>query len=323
MSGFNKIKKRLFILTFFIFLEFFIIKISYFTTLQLIPVCNTNNPSDFPNSTKITYDLSLFRSLNFENSQNEFERAIRMINWTHFKNPASSPKYATSQDPTEILLELEKGNKVVCGGLSILSAAVLSTHDFKVRVVQLVAETGLFSKNYTHVVVEVWVDNYDKWVLLDPTFNGYWIINETPLSALEIHDIVVNGKIRDATFVTIMNQTQIPIENSYKDVVNSFVNIFYLQEIRETPRTTGIDILDSFLKQYSKKCWIHYVDDVSHPVYYSNIFRIFVFYIIPFSIFMLLINIVLDLINFVKKKVIKEYTWKKNAERVLRAYERL
>lgn len=55
----------------------------------------------------------------------------------------------------------------------------------------------------THVAAEVWIDELNKYVYLDPTFNGYYIQSETqiPLSSYEIREYVKHDDWDKLTWV--------------------------------------------------------------------------------------------------------------------------
>jgi len=49
-----------------------------------------------------------------------------------------------------------------------------------------------------HVVCEVWIEKYNKWVMFDPTYNLYVYHNNEPLSVLELRRLLAEQK--DVTF---------------------------------------------------------------------------------------------------------------------------
>lgn len=76
-----------------------------------------------------------------------------------------------------------------CGQYSyLLGDALKSFGYFAVRYVELESQGGV-----GHFAVEVWCDDLDRWVLLDPLNAALYVREGTPLSALEVHDEVVAG----------------------------------------------------------------------------------------------------------------------------------
>ncbi len=53
----------------------------------------------------------------------------------------------------------------------------------------------------THFTVEVWSNQFNKWILLDPFFGCHFEKNGVPLSALELHNFLVNKKTDNVEFV--------------------------------------------------------------------------------------------------------------------------
>lgn len=47
---------------------------------------------------------------------------------------------------------------------------------------------------YGHITVEVWSNQFNRWVVLDPTMDATFELDGRPLSALEVHEALVNGR---------------------------------------------------------------------------------------------------------------------------------
>ena len=263
---------------------------TYFGIFKFNAICNVEEQKDLPTETTYAYDLLSFKDNSYGLNDNSFSRAINIANWTHFKNPENASYITISSNPNEIYFELENGKKTLCRGLSILSAAKSQANNLTVRVVQLVSDTSLFNKNYTHVVIEVWSPEYKKWIMVDPTFNGYWVSDNEPLSVLETRERLLSQK-GIPSFVVTDEKTQINIQDSYDEVVSSFKTVLYIQELKKSPKITGIKKADLFLNQYFKKCWVHYSDETSKKIYYQKVLVIMALYVLPFILFSLIITL--------------------------------
>lgn len=82
-----------------------------------------------------------------------------------------------------------------CGVVTEMFADKAKQRGIKYRTLQLFADP---SQAYsTHVAAEVWLPELSKWVYIDPTFNGYYISNNTPLSTYELREKVKHNEIVD------------------------------------------------------------------------------------------------------------------------------
>jgi hypothetical protein len=53
----------------------------------------------------------------------------------------------------------------------------------------------------THFTVEVWSNEYKKWVVMDPSYNVYFRRNGVPLNAVELHEAVRTDTWRDIQMI--------------------------------------------------------------------------------------------------------------------------
>lgn len=260
------------------------------TNHGIIPICNTNDKKDIQNiSTVLDYDLSyvaIYALITTETS--DFSMISKITNWTHFQNPKMEPDIQTS-NPNEILKGYQKGKGSFCGGLAVVNTAALQVNGIKSRTVELEIISNPYNDEFTHVISEVWSNDYDKWVLMDPTYNGYWIKDKIPLSVIEIQEILDNGKV-GLKFIKLDTKTKLSVNDNYDNALGVFNHAFYMKKIMPAPKITNTK-LDSFLKQYSKDCWIHYTGLGSKPVWYSNVHRALVLWILPILLFVAFVDL--------------------------------
>lgn len=86
-----------------------------------------------------------------------------------------------------------------------------------------------------HVVVEAYLKELNKWVMLDPTLDGYFINEDkTPLSILEIRERFANDLFLTFTCCMSRNKDLKKLQNKYLDV-NSYIckNMFYFMIEKE------------------------------------------------------------------------------------------
>ena len=268
------------------------------TNHGIIPICNTNDKEDIQNiSTVLDYDLSyVAMHALFDKEMNEFSRISKITNWTHFQNPKMARDIRTP-NPNEILRRYQMGEGSFCGGMAVLNTAALQVNGLKSRTVELEIVSDPYNDKFTHVVSEAWSNDYDKWVLMDPTYNGYWIKDNIPLSVIEIQEILDNGEA-GLKFIKLDNKTKLSVNDNYDNALGVFNHAFYMKKIMPAPKITNTK-LDSFLKQYSKECWVHYTGINSKPVWYSNVHRVLVLWILPILVFVVFV----DLAKSIRKSI--------------------
>ena len=122
-------------------------------------------------------------------AKREFDKIILIKEWLN-----SYMKFGIPHDvdynfnALDILERAEKGDTFFCSEYSTTYIELLASIGVTARYV------GLFKG---HAVSEVWSDDYDKWIVIDPTYNIYYEENGIPLNALELHNAWVNNKWKD------------------------------------------------------------------------------------------------------------------------------
>ena len=79
-----------------------------------------------------------------------------------------------------------------CGQYSQVMLQAAAALGFTARYV----EVGSQDNPYAHFVTEVWSNDYNKWVVMDASYNSHFELNGVPLGALEIHDALIAGQAR-------------------------------------------------------------------------------------------------------------------------------
>lgn len=86
-------------------------------------------------------------------------------------------------DPIEILHAAQAGEPLTCRPFALLYGSCLASRGFTWRMLGLSADGTRFD----HAVVEVYVPEYGKWVLVDPDFNVAYRRNGEWLNAADLH----------------------------------------------------------------------------------------------------------------------------------------
>jgi len=117
--------------------------------------------------------------------KDQLDLFLKYCDWTHRQWKHSNPNPYPLSNAIDILADIRSGKTGgLCGQYSYVLADVLKSMGyFSVRYVELVNTKWKF-----HFVVEVWSDQYQKWMVLDPDANIYYEFKESgiPANAYEI-----------------------------------------------------------------------------------------------------------------------------------------
>lgn len=124
----------------------------------------------------------------------DLEKVFRVMNWTSLQWKHSGTNTPSKNDAITILNEAKKGNKFRCVEYAIVLTTALSSIGIKARVLALKTknvETAEYGAG--HVLAEVFLKEYGKWVMADAQFNLVPFRNELPLNAVECQKIYAEG----------------------------------------------------------------------------------------------------------------------------------
>ena len=163
--------------------------------------------------------------------------------------------------------------KGLCDAFSVLFVGAALSMDIPARLVHLTTTGGPGAKG--HYVVEVWIRELNKWVMMDVLYNCRYEIDDMPLSALEIHNAYFINHVKP-TIVRDSSKTP-PDPNKNSDGLKGLYK--HMQIINRTDLGEyGIAWFDKKLK------FINWVDNVSPPLGRMEEFlRPVLFIILPIS----------------------------------------
>lgn len=135
-------------------------------------------------------------SENFKNltGSSEWDFLQALCDWTHRQWRWSTPDPYPLCNGIDILRDIRAGKTGgFCGQYGYVLADVLKSMGFfHVRYVELWSNKGA---GRSHFVVEVWSDQWEKWVVLDADYNMFYEISSSrvPANALEIRSSLFGG----------------------------------------------------------------------------------------------------------------------------------
>ncbi len=176
-------------------------------------------------------------------SDNQFNYFLQLCNWVHQQWEHSNPDPYPLSNAIDILADIRSQKTGgFCGQYSYVLADVLkSLGFFAVRYVELWSNSG-----ESHFVVEVWCDQYEKWVILDPDRNLYYELTapELPANAYEIRNsLYTNSEVRARNIET----RSIIGEDSKKNLYANFAVSLRSDLFRHTKPLSIQDRFDMFL----------------------------------------------------------------------------
>ena len=125
--------------------------------------------------------------------ENEWQRILLLRNW--IRSNIEIDNYNPSEtrgDPFAILDSALQGGRFHCTHFSRVLHAVLNSFGYVTR--RLGCGPGLIDDGGHHGVNEVWVNQFQKWVIVDAKYDSHFEREGIPLSALEIRDLVWKGE---------------------------------------------------------------------------------------------------------------------------------
>lgn len=127
--------------------------------------------------------------------KNDYERLRKVVKWTHDQWKQSGSNWPSRSDPLTILKEASEGERFRCVEYAIVVAACARTLGMPSRVLALKRKDVETAKsNAGHVVAEVWLNQFNKWVFVDAQFDAIPEINGVPLNAIEFQDALAHNK---------------------------------------------------------------------------------------------------------------------------------
>jgi hypothetical protein len=127
-----------------------------------------------------------------------FEQILSVKDWAAGQWPAGNPNPYPPWDALIVLDWIRAGTTGgFCAQYSQLLLQSLAALGFRARYVEI----GAIENPYAHYVVEVWSPDHGKWVLMDADYNLHFERNGVPLSALDIHDALLDSTAVDLDVV--------------------------------------------------------------------------------------------------------------------------
>ena len=149
-----------------------------------------NQNNDFMNTLRKQYNLDEIVA----GAANDTEKALRMVNWVHKQWKHNGMNQPSKPDALTILAEAKEGKQFRCVEYGTVTAASLNAIGLPARRLGLKTkdvETTQFGAG--HVLLEVYLPDLKKWVMLDGQFDVMPVLNNVPLNAVEFQQAIANN----------------------------------------------------------------------------------------------------------------------------------
>ena len=143
------------------------------------------HPPDDPGPAQLWTEFGIAEVI--EGIDNELDRAIALAGWVTGRWRHSGSNVPSMSNPLVILREAAKGANFRCVEYSVVMVGVSQAMGMPARMVGLKTRYAATAHSGAgHVVTEIWLDDFKKWVLVDPQFGYVFQVEETPLHAVEL-----------------------------------------------------------------------------------------------------------------------------------------
>lgn len=128
----------------------------------------------------------------------EFDAVLRLKDWVNAQWPLGTPE---PYPPWDALVVLDWIRAGITGGFCAQYSQVFLQSLAAFGIPARYVEVGRDVNPYNHYTTEVWSNDFNKWVLMDANFNLHFVGGGAPLSALEVHDALVDGRLGEVAVV--------------------------------------------------------------------------------------------------------------------------
>jgi len=127
-----------------------------------------------------------------------------------------------TEEPEEYLNQQQRGVPGACRRFSFILTGALLSVGINARVVAVTS--SLNAPSETHDLVEAWVPALNKWVLLDPTFDAFVLVDGHPASLLEVYRAEVSGSQQHISLDQHGSHYRLPSADYYRGL---FQHLFF------------------------------------------------------------------------------------------------
>ena len=149
-----------------------------------------NTSNTYLQTLRTQYDLDAIVA----GAANDTEKALRMVNWVHKQWQHNGMNEPSSPDALTILAEVKEGKQFRCVEYGIVTTACLNAIGLPARTMGLkMKDVETIESGAGHVLLEVYLPDLQKWVMLDGQFDAMPVLDNVPLNAVEFQKAIANN----------------------------------------------------------------------------------------------------------------------------------
>lgn len=147
----------------------------------------TNANADFLKTLREKYQLNEV----IKGAKNDTEKALKMMHWVHQQWQHNGSNQPSKPDALTILKEAAEGKQFRCVEYGIVTTSALNAVGLKSRVLVLKTKDVETTKSGAgHVVLETYLPDLGKWVMLDSQWDAMSVLKGKPLNAVEFQQAI-------------------------------------------------------------------------------------------------------------------------------------
>ncbi len=125
----------------------------------------------------------------------ELDKARIIASWVHNLWEHDGQNVPEKNDALYILEEVKKGKRFRCVEYGIVTTACLNAIGLKSRTLSLrTKDAETRPTGAGHVVMEVFLNDLNKWIMIDPQYDLIVHLNNIPLNAVELQEAITQNK---------------------------------------------------------------------------------------------------------------------------------
>ena len=240
-----------------------------------------------------------------ENIEDQWNKYLALKRWVREQIPFKDPVVESHWDTQRVLQAVWSDHKVgfVCDAYAATYTSACISVGLNARMMHLESVEG-----NGHYATEVWSDDYNKWIFMDPLIGCYFTMNGEPLSTMELHNLWKDKRWNKAEKKSEKEILAIHLDISEREYFKLFhdIQLINSNDFLTSPFTSVFDLLTLKVR------YIRWVDEIN-PEYNRVLLaiKLILFYylpklskvfIIPFLIPFLLLLISMLLIKEVYKR---------------------
>ncbi|MBM3456505.1 MAG: transglutaminase domain-containing protein [Bacteroidetes bacterium] len=149
-----------------------------------------NNNNEYLNLLRSKYPIDSL----IKDTKTDTEKTQKILHWVHNQWQHNGNNEPRKSDAISILEEVKEGKNFRCVEYGIVATACLNAVGLKARTLGLKTkdvETRQYGAG--HVLVEVFLNDLKKWVLIDGQWDAMPVLNDIPLNAVEFQKAIAEN----------------------------------------------------------------------------------------------------------------------------------